>query len=359
MTNRDEPTKRPAILFGRFLAKVLKRSKVERKKLAMDLDVGVTMISHYCRGKLVPTRRAMQIILHRIPRSLRQPLCERYFFFDFEPRFDRLCEQPQEALLEQIQEDIEDGGTLYAFELAITLLKETLDPDFAQALEDIIFELHLRMGQWGAAALFADSVVVRAASELADRDTALMRAACMRAIAFRSMGKYGAAGSQLRTLLNMDLSATSRFDSMRTTFGTYAEILRREHVLTSIGGTKSDERMLAAKNEVKQVEKWLDQIMTPQGEWLLLETAGQCHLALRDSGGVEDILDELRPKISLCRTNMERYHLLEGRWLALEGEWATALESFQLAYHKATEMGNLHHANVAQRWIGHAVAAVC
>jgi len=348
MTTPDESTPRPYEAFGKHLDDALKRSKIERKRLAIELGVDVSMISHYCRGRELPNREALQVILGLVRKKLRTPLVDAYLTFDLPPPSESFFQEPHTEFIEQIQELIDSGCTYQAFDSASMLLQETLDPEVARILEDIVFELHLRMGEWGEAMILAHSIAAKSDSDPVGCELTLMRAACMKAIAYRSMRKYGEAGAQLKQVLYLDPSA-GKFSSICTSSGSYLETLRRELVLTPLGGASADARTQVAKDKLNQLERWVEHATTPQGKWLLLEAAAQCRLALLDPGGVEEILAELLPKIESGRANEERYRILEGRWFALKGQWASALASLRSAYRRATEMENLHHANVAQR----------
>lgn len=341
---------RPYAAFGKQLDDALKRSGIERKRLAAHVEVNVTMISHYCRGQNLPTRKVLQGILHLVRRNLRQPLINSYLNFDLPEQGPVMFREPNAELLDQIEELIDSGFSYEALGAANLLRQETLDPQVQQRLEDILFELHMRFGEYGDAVLLADSVDARA-SGAPQPDVVRMRAAAMKSIASRALSRFHAAGHYLRLVNDLRSSNKGHFDKTLTSVGSYMDILRRESILVRLGTAPAKDRAPTAKDAIDKLSLWKERAATASGKWLLLEAIGQCHLALGDPGGAEDILEDLAPHAKSCRGLFERCQILQGRCFAQRGQMEEAVASLQQAYKHAREMENRHHAGSAQHWL--------
>lgn len=361
MNKTTRTSTRPYAAFGAPLKHALRQSGIKHGRLAEQLGFkSASMISHYCRGEDLPTRKALQIILSKVQPAFRRDLVDAYLNFDVPEQSLAPFQEPHEELLNQIDELIDAGCTHQALGAASLLRRETLDPILQMRLEDIIFELHIRLGECGDAVLLADSLSgMRGIPSI----VVAIRAYGMRGTALRSagFGKLKSAYDNLleaQTLIRGNRAELSMSSAYRRD---YEDVVDRELCLVQLDGLKTDERKAFAKDSIPRLRRRAESAASPLAAFLFLEAAGRCHLAINDVGGVEDILEELLPKCSeRTRTLEERCLILRGRSahaestderLDLRARMAyreNAGEYLRLAYRTSKSKENIHHAQVAQ-----------
>lgn len=274
---------------------------------------------------------------------------ELYHVFDLPEQSLTMFQTPHEELLEYIEELITAGCTFQATHTASTALQETLDPQLKQSLQDLMFELHMRLGKYGNAQIHASSVERDALHAGADRSIALLRANCMKLIAFRATAVFQEAVKCLAKVSQLHEGNREKFDQTLTHAGSYLDVIRRERILTLLGGTPPGDRANVARSGIKQLVQWAEHAASVHGKYLLLEAAGRCHIALNDPGGAEDILEEISPSDGSFRALFERCQILQGRCHLLRRETEQARACFERASSHAEDLDNRHHAHIAQK----------
>lgn len=361
MNKTTRTSMRPYAAFGALLKHALHQSGIKHSRLAEQLGFkSPTMISHYCRGEDLPTRKALQTILSEVQRAFRRDIVDAYLNFDVPEQSLAPFQEPHEELLDQIDELIDAGCTHQALGAASLLRRETLDPILQVRLEDIIFELHIRLGEYGDAVMLADSL---SGSTGLPAVVMEIRAYGMRGIALRAAGfaRLQAAYANLvnaQSLIRSNRGALSRLRPYRQE---YADVIDRELCLVKLDGLSKEHLNEFARTSIPQLHRRVESATSQLGSLLFLEAAGRCHLAIDDPGGVEDILEELVPKCSAqTRTLEERCLILRGRTYHLEsknsrldtmtglGYRDRAGTNLRLAYRIAMSNENIHHARVAQ-----------
>ena len=159
-TKKGDKSDRPHIEFGSVLKRVLKKSRILQSDLTSALDVtNTSTISHYYRGKSLPPKKSLQIILAKIPdQHLRAELADAYNSDVNVVATESIDQTTVQEFFNGVFKLISCGEASLALTTAKKLAEESLDPLWQERLQDTIFRLHLRVGEYGSAAIHAKTL---------------------------------------------------------------------------------------------------------------------------------------------------------------------------------------------------------
>ena len=333
---------------GKYLTMVLEQSGIRQIDVVRSFGIDKGSMSKFCSGSELITPRVVQQLATIIREEFRQPLQNIYFEYKApnSPQSFDYGSAPEG--IRDIERMIRRGSIFRAIRSAKELYDTSMDPAVSQGLEDLLFELHIRRGEYGDASALGEHVRLSAGKSMIVKE---IRAVGMKGVAARASGNINA--SSARRLLNSawELIKNNRSELSSEVFfsTTYEDIILRELGMTYIPRVMNDERANNIRNVIHTLRNRSSQSTDSLQVCFHQVAIGRCFLALGDPGSAEDILEDLLPRCtSTTRDLSERCFILRGQCHVARGEIQLARTAFRIALKISQSRENLHHAHVAQ-----------